>query len=226
MMRILQAVLAIFALASFLPAPAIAHPHAWIVMSATVQFNNDGLITGLYLEWRFDEDYSAMAIEGLDVNKDGFYDSEELRPLTKANIEALQEYDYFAYVKVDGKKWPYKTVTQYSEYYANGHLTMGFTLPFEKPVDPRKHKVYFKVYDPSFYIAMDFQKIDPVIADGKMPAGCKFDIRPVPSDEEIEKTRNDLAKKGKDWAPAPEDDFGAMFAQPVLIVCQGENVAK
>lgn len=86
-------------------APAVqAHPHAWIVMNSTVQFNDAGLATGLYIEWRFDKNYSKIAVEGLDANKDGYYDSTELNPVTKGNIDSLQEYNYFAYVKSNGKK--------------------------------------------------------------------------------------------------------------------------
>lgn len=203
-----------------------AHPHAWIVMNATVQFNDAGLATGLYLEWKFGENYSKIAVEGLDANKDGYYDSAELRPVTKGNVESLQEYNYFAYVKSNGKKVSFKTVTEYSEYYTNKHLTMSFTIPFKTPVDPRKQDLQFKVYDPTFYIAMDFQKTNPVSASGKIPKRCKIALKPFSTDKEIDKKRNELAGKGKDWKPGPQEDFGALFAQAVAVVCTEKTALK
>jgi hypothetical protein len=44
-------------------------------------------------------------------------------------------------------------------------------------------------------------------------------VKPVPSDEELEQTRLMLSTKAKDWKPENNEDFGAMFAQPVHINC-------
>ena len=49
-------------------------------MTAGVQFTDDGLIRGVGTEWIFDPEYSAMAIEGLDTDKDGKYSAAELIP--------------------------------------------------------------------------------------------------------------------------------------------------
>ena len=48
-------------------------------------------------KWMFDEFYTAMAIEGLDKNKDGVYDREELAELAKVNIEGLKDFAYFTF---------------------------------------------------------------------------------------------------------------------------------
>jgi hypothetical protein len=55
-------------------------------------------ITGIRQAWTFDEFYTAMAVEGLDTNKDGVYSKEELAPLAKVNVESLKEFDYFTFV--------------------------------------------------------------------------------------------------------------------------------
>ena len=51
-------------------APAQAHPHVWITFETTVLYDK-GTFIGVRHKWTFDEFYTAMAIEGLDKNKDG-----------------------------------------------------------------------------------------------------------------------------------------------------------
>ncbi|MEO8650700.1 MAG: DUF1007 family protein [Hyphomicrobiaceae bacterium] len=83
-------------------APAEAHPHVWVTTETTVLFEN-GTIVGLRHKWSFDEYYTSMALEGLDTNKDGVYDRDELAPLAKVNIDGLKEFDYFTIVKLAGE---------------------------------------------------------------------------------------------------------------------------
>ena len=81
---------------------AAAHPHVWITVETTVLYDK-GAFTGLQHKWTFDEFYTAMAIEGLDKNKDGIYDREELSELAKVNIDGLKEFAYFTYPVLDGQ---------------------------------------------------------------------------------------------------------------------------
>lgn len=205
---------------------ARAHPHAWITMNTDIRFDKQGKITGLYIEWDFDPDYSAIAVEGLDANKDGYYSAEELDPLTKANLKALREYDYFAYARDRNKKLAWDLPQEAVQYYANEKLRMSFYVPLKISIDPTKAIFNFKIYDPTFYIAMDFRKKNPVTTSGAKPAACKIDVRPVAADEKTDETRQLLASKGKQWQPAPNEDFGAMFAQPVIVDCSSKTAQK
>jgi ABC-type uncharacterized transport system substrate-binding protein len=63
-------------------------------------------------------------------------------------------------------------------------------------------------------------KDDPVTVLGNIPSTCKLMVKPVPTDAELEATRQMLATKGKDWQPENNEDFGAMFAQAVAIECR------
>jgi hypothetical protein len=45
-------------------------------------------------------------------------------------------------------------------------------------------------------------------------------LKPLMSDEDIEKTRTMLADKPQDWKPETPTDFGAMFAQPIVVTCK------
>lgn len=83
--------------------PAYAHPHVWVSVETTVQAER-GAFTGLRQRWTFDEFYSSMAIEGLDTNKDGVLDRQELAELAKVNMEGLKEFAYFTFAQLAGQK--------------------------------------------------------------------------------------------------------------------------
>jgi ABC-type uncharacterized transport system substrate-binding protein len=73
-------------------------------MQSTVVFTDDGLIKGVDVEWTFDDAYAQMALDGLDVDKDGFYSQDELAPLTRENIDSLKDYEYFTVMRADGEQ--------------------------------------------------------------------------------------------------------------------------
>ncbi len=44
-------------------------------------------------------------------------------------------------------------------------------------------------------------------------------LKPLPTTEELDQTRSMLADKPQDWKPDQPTDFGAMFAQPLVVTC-------
>ena len=90
---------------------AFAHPHVWVTYETTVVYDK-GTITGLDHVWAFDDMYTAMAIEGLDKNKDGTYDREELAELAKVNLEGLKDFDYFTFGKLGSEAFEVHAPTQ------------------------------------------------------------------------------------------------------------------
>jgi ABC-type uncharacterized transport system substrate-binding protein len=204
------------------PSPADAHPHAFIETTSGIVFSDDGKIEAINVEWMFDPNYTSFATEGLDANKDGVLTSEELRPLAKVNIESLKEWSYFVYGRLNGEKIQWADVKKYDTSMGkDGRLTMNFVVPAVTPIDPRTAKFLYRIYDPTFYIAIDFVAKHPVKAIGKKPTVCKIEVGPVPDPSQTADTKNMLATKGTDWTPEGEEDFGIMFAQPVSVLCGG-----
>lgn len=206
-------------MAPFLATEARAHPHVWIEMQSDVVFTDDGLIKGVDLEWTFDDAYTQMALEGLDVDGDGMYSQDELAPLTKENIESLKDYEYFTVMRANGEQQKIGPITDYGQIWSNNKLTLHLQVPLVRPIDPRKEEFMLKVYDPEFFIDLEYPTDDAVNVNGKMPEACKLVVKPVPTDAELEQTRTMLSSKGTDWKPETEEDFGAMFAQAVSIAC-------
>jgi ABC-type uncharacterized transport system substrate-binding protein len=193
-MRRLHPLLSAFALAAALllrPAPADAHPHVWVTVQATVLYDK-GMITGLQQNWTFDEMYTEMAIEGLDKNHDGIYDRQELSELAQVNIDGLKEFDYFTFAKLGNVQQKFKPPVDYwLDYNKDKILTLHLTLPLEKPVAVGAAEFDFSVFDPSYFIAFDFAKNDPIKLSAHAPPTCSAAIRePIDEDDPNNKALN------------------------------------
>ena len=199
--------------------PAVAHPHVWITMRTGILFDGAGLISGLNMDWTFDATYTKMAVEGMDSNGDGVLDDNELAPVTKNNLLVLKDYDYFTKVIFGGKAVALGDVANYGQVFGNNKLAMHFHLPFKSPVDPRQGPVKLQIYDPDFFVDLEYDKVSPFKLVGKPPSGCKAELAAAATGATIDKTRQMLAGKGTDWKPENGEDFGSMFAQSLDVKC-------
>ncbi|MGE3872765.1 MAG: DUF1007 family protein [Parvibaculaceae bacterium] len=200
-------------------AAAAAHPHVWADMRSNVILRPDGLISGVRVEWTFDKAYSAMATEGLDADGDGVYSDAELAPLTQLNLSSLKPYGYFIFMRMNGTVQKFTDPIDPGQSYADGKLTLRFTLPLQHPADPHGGTFALKVYDPEFFIDFEYARTKPVALMGALPAGCRMKLAPVPTNEQLNQTLAMLATKPVDWKPENGEDFGGLFAQAVTVKC-------
>jgi ABC-type uncharacterized transport system substrate-binding protein len=197
-------------LAGVLAGPAAAHPHVWIIVETTLMYDK-GAFTGLRHKWTFDQYYTAMAIEGLDKNKDGKYDREELAELAKVNIDGLKDFAYFTTASVAGREVKFEAPSDYWLEHRDGVLSLNFTLPFAEPVSADSKGLTFAVQDPTFFIAFDLAKVDPAKLGSGTPAACKIKVG-----------------SQKEQAGALGDAFAKQFgafavggSQTISVDCQG-----
>lgn len=204
---------------SFLPSLAQAHPHVWVEMRSDIVINIAGLVEGINVEWSFDDAYAAEALTGMDANGDGEYTQDELRPLTLENMDSLKDYGYFNVMWGDDKILETSAPTNAGQTYNGNKLQLHFTVPLKTPYDPHNGEFKVKIYDPEFFIAFDYSKELPVDTDGTMPVGCKLDLKPIPTDAELNATLAMLSTKDREWKPENGEDFGSLFAQPLTVTC-------
>jgi len=198
------------ALGGVLVGSAAAHPHVWITVETTLMYDK-GAFTGLRHKWIFDQYYTAMAIEGLDKNKDGKYDREELAELAKVNIDGLKEFAYFTTASAAGREIKFEAPSDYWLEHRDGVLSLNFTLPFAEPVSTEAKGLTFAVQDPTFFIAFDLAKVDPARLGPGTPAACKIKVG-----------------SAKEQAGALGDAFAKQFgalamggSQLISVDCQG-----
>lgn len=178
--------LALAAMALTAPQAAHAHPHVWVTVETTVVFDK-GTVTGLKQKWSFDEMYTAMAIQGLDANKDGVYDRKELEELAKVNMDGLKEFEYFTHGKLSAQALKFKEPGDYWLEHSKDVLSLHFLLPLEQPVLAEAKGLAFAVYDPSFFIAFEMAKDKPVSVSQGAPAGCGARLAAAEKDVETQK---------------------------------------
>ncbi|MBY0611257.1 MAG: DUF1007 family protein [Beijerinckiaceae bacterium] len=194
-------------------APAGAHPHVFIVAKSELVYDSSGNFTAVKQHWTFDESYSAFAVQGLDSKKDGKFTREDLAGLAKINVESLAEYDYFSFGKSSGKKLEFGQPENYWLDYADGKLTLNFTLPTKAPISGRT--LTFQVYDPTYFVSFVFDGPQAVTLQGAA-AGCTVSIKAPPrfdtgaSKSLSEEFFNQLSASS---------DYGAGQADRALVAC-------
>ena len=135
-----------------------------------------GAITGIDQVWYFDEFYTAMAVEGLDTNKDGIFSRDELHELAKTNMEGLKEFGYFTFPTLAGTEAKLADPPDYWMEHKDGILSLHFRTPLATPVPAATKGFAFSIYDASFFIAFDFVPKDAVKLGSGAPQGCKLAV--------------------------------------------------
>jgi len=202
-------------MAGALAAPAAhAHPHVWVTVESTVVFEN-GAVTGLNQKWTFDEMYTSMAIQGLDTNNDGVYDRKELEELAKVNMDGLKEFDYFTFAKLAKQDLKFKTPTDFwlEHNKTDGLLSLHFVLPLEQPVLAEAKGFTFAVYDPSFFIAFEMAKKDPVKLSANAPKGCRAALAAPEKEVESQKLGEAF------FNSLGSENFGISVARSIVVDC-------
>lgn len=166
---IVSAVAVLVALAA---SPAVAHPHVWIDGRADFTFDRAGRLTALDIRWTFDELYSVFAVKGLDKNRDGRLDRDELRPMVDDMLTNLKSYGYFTFVQADGEPAAFGPPSGAGATFENNVLTFRFSLPLAEPIDVRRSHVTFTMYDPTFFVAIDIADSRSVRFLGTPPSEC------------------------------------------------------
>lgn len=198
-------------------APASAHPHVWVNVETTVQYDK-GTVTALTHKWSFDDMYTAMAIQGLDANKDGTYTKEELAELTKVNIDSMKEFEYFTHAKLGGRELKFKDPVNAWLEHKDGVLSLYFTMPFEQPVLSDAEGLSFAVYDETFFISLDFVEKDPIKLAGA-PEGCAANVA-VPKDDADQLKSLSDAFGGELTAGDANQGMGSSYAKTVTLGCK------
>jgi ABC-type uncharacterized transport system substrate-binding protein len=191
---------------------AQAHPHVWITAISELRYAPDGSITGVRHAWTFDDMFAAYALQGTESKTKGAYTREELAPLAQTNIESLQEYAYFTFLKADGKKQKFDAPVDYFLSYDDSRLTLHFTLPLKAPVKPKQLSI--EVFDPSYFIDFQMAEKDPVKLVGA-PADCKLALQRPSDGSKVAQTMNEQTF----LSGGINANFGMMFANKITVDC-------
>jgi ABC-type uncharacterized transport system substrate-binding protein len=209
--RAFASALAVLALG--LSAPALAHPHVFVVVKSELVFNAQGLVSGVRHAWTFDEMYSAFATTG--INPDGKPASaEQLQPLAEQNVGDLAEFGYFTVVKAPGQKIELGAPEAISMSESDTKLvTLRFTVPLKKPASAGK-VLTLQVYDPTYFVSFDFDKNGVALVSA--PSGCSLSVSQPKS---LDDTESQKLSEAFFSGLSPGADFGIKLASRALVAC-------
>ncbi len=210
---ILAAVLLAFA------GPAAAHPHVFVDARAEIVFDGEGRIAAIRNIWQFDEAFSSYATLNLDADGDGTFSAEELDPLAKVNIESLQEFAFFTYLRVGDTEIDFSPPSEYFLRYDGVRLTLYYTLPLQQPA-VLTTPAMLEVFDPEYFVAFTFAGDVPAVLDGA-PEGCTATFHPP---QELDaQTMAILSQIPMDQREIPDDLVAAasVLANVIVVECAG-----
>lgn len=172
-LRILTALV----LLAFAAGPAHPHPHVWVDAASELVFDDQGAIVAIRHHWRFDEAFSAYALQGLDTDRDGKYSAAELEPLAKENVESLSEYDFFTFLSAGDVEARFAAPRDYFLELYGDRLLLHFTLRLAVPFKSTSTMV-LEVYDPEYFVAFSLPNEEAVrLVDA--PEACKLAVYPA-----------------------------------------------
>jgi len=154
---------------------SISHPHVFIVNRLTVVFDDQGL-AGIQAKWIFDEFFSSMIAGDYDRNHNGKLENSEVNIIKKEAFSYLAEYQYFTFIKIEGKPFKVKYIRDFSASLTKGKLTYEFFIPCHVNATVAYKALTISQHDPTYYTAVFFADNRPVSYEGGSGFETTYDI--------------------------------------------------
>lgn len=133
----------------------LSHPHLFIVQKIKIVFDDQGL-AGFNIYWSFDDMFSSMIAGDYDKNKNEVLEKSEVALIKKEAFSYASNYNYFTFVKIDGKPFDVKFIQNFSAELYEKKLIYKFFIPCHVKAISNFKNVRVASYDPSYYSAIFF----------------------------------------------------------------------
>jgi ABC-type uncharacterized transport system substrate-binding protein len=153
-------VLAAFLLFVF-PNVSSSHPHVFIQNTLRIVFDQQGL-AGVRVKWVFDEFFGSMIADEFDHNHNNKLEKSEIIEIKKGAFANLVNFDYFSFIRINGKPFKVKYVRDFSAALASSKLIYGFMIPCHVKGTATFQEFVISQYDPTYYTRVAFAKDRPV----------------------------------------------------------------
>ena len=130
------------------PPATYSHPHVFVVNKITIVFDDQGF-SGIRVKWSFDEFFSSMIAGDYDKNRNKKLEKQEITIIKKEAFSYLANFDYFTFIKVDGKPFKVKWVKDFKAALSDGKLTYEFFIPCHVKATSAFKEITIAQYDPT-----------------------------------------------------------------------------
>jgi len=152
--------LAVFLLLVF-PRLSLSHPHVFIQNTLAIVFDHQGL-AGIRVKWVFDEFFSSMIVGDYDQNHNNKLENTEVKTIKREAFTNLANYEYFTFIRIQGKPFKVEYVRDFSAALAGGKLFYKFLIPCHVKASTTFKEFIISQYDPTYYTRVAFAKDQPV----------------------------------------------------------------
>lgn len=146
----------------------LAHPHVRLSAKLIFEYNRN-IINGFWVEWNFDEYFSASIISEFDKNRDGIFDKKEQSEVYSKAFINLKQYGFFVFIRKGNLRRNPDKVEKFSVRQKNGLLYYRFYVPMKEAGYGDDFSV--SIFDRTFYcnIKYDDDPVEIIQANGKKP---------------------------------------------------------
>ncbi|WP_412059001.1 DUF1007 family protein [Bartonella sp. DGB2] len=207
------------------PTFVAAHPHVFVNAQVAIRLNEHNEIIELEQNWLFDPIFSAGVTLDFDKNHDRILDKDELATVAETIKTSLKEYHYFQSLKVDGEDIKIDPPTTLTAIMQNKRLSIHFSIAPKKTIKiDKNHHYRFSIYDPTFFVAVDFPKPQNFIL---MPLPSFCEMKMIKPDEN-ETLTDDLANLTEDFFTDGEQSLklAQSLATYLDVSCKSQTKSK
>ncbi|NMM46227.1 DUF1007 family protein [Rhodospirillaceae bacterium KN72] len=158
--------------------PAAAHPHVWVDAVADLGIR-EGALQEVRMRWTFDDFFSLVLFEDFDVNDNKRFEPNEVEKMRDGAFTGLGEVAFFTDLRIDGVRVDWSGARDFGvELGEDGRASYLFTLDLPQPVDPVAHKVSVTLYDPDYYVDVQFAETGGVSftdLDPSLECGARYE---------------------------------------------------
>lgn len=147
----------IFALAAF-PALLSAHPHMFLTSTAEFVWEKEKL-SGCWIEWTFDQFFSADIIQAYDADGNGRFSAEETKQVYNGAFTNLKNYYYFTFIRQGKNRTNPPSVSKFSAGIRNQKMWYRFFVDLSKSAPG---ELCLAVYDYTFFCDIRYPDAAPV----------------------------------------------------------------
>ncbi len=208
----------VWAAVAVLPAPALAHPHAWIDAKVEVILNDANEATAVRIFWVYDNLYSLYVVSdrGMDVDWDGKLTTEEEAALSGFDMGWDEGFPGDTYALLGDAALPLSRPMDWTATYADDRVTTTHLRSFDAPVPLGDLPLIVQLYDPGYYVAYAIP-YDPVVTGG---VGCSAQVFVPDLDQAAAELQAALAEFTPDIDLEAEfPAMGAAYAEEVRVTC-------
>lgn len=207
-------------LAILMPAAVCAHPHVYIDAGLELVYDDQGDLTGVNVEWAYDEFYSLLIIEdhAMDPDGDSILTADENKLIQGFDADWVPGSAGGLYLYADDRPVELGMPRNFTAEYRDGKLISRHFRPLAEPL-PGDEALKIQVYDPEFYV--DFSVPEAPVTKGRE---CKINLMQGDDGASANAYLNaveDALGTGTDIAEADiiTVDIGAAGADEMHVTC-------